>query len=437
MGVLARADDADRATDVPPAPNGYASYVLGLLFVVYVFNFIDRQILAILLEPIKTELHASDTAMGFLTGIAFALFYTCAGIPIARFADTRSRRTIIAVGLTVWSAMTAASGLVRSFGQLALARVGVGVGEAACVPPAHSLLADYFPAERRSTALAVFSMGIHVGTAFGFLLGGWIAELFGWRNAFYAVGLPGLALAVIVRLTVREPARGHAEGARADLAPVPTSEAVRLLARLRTFRHLALGAALHSFGGYAFATWGPPLFVRVHGMSTGELGTWLGVILGGGGAAGSLLGGVLADRLGAGDRRWKLWLPALATTAQIPFILIVVLATDPTIALLALVPSAVLSAMWFGPVFALTQGLVPVRMRATAAAVLLFVVNLIGLGLGPQAVGLLNDLLREAHGPHAIRYSLTIVAAANALAAVAFFRGSTTIRADLPDDVRG
>src|SRR5262245_25725483 len=168
-----------------PASPAYARYVLGLLFVVNVFNFVDRQILAILLEPIKAELGASDSEMGFLTGLAFALFYTVAGIPIARLADRGSRRTVIAVGLALWSGMTAVSGLVRSFGQLALARIGVGVGEAACSPPAHSLLADYFPPERRATALAIYAMGIHVGILFGFLVGGWMNELFGWRYAFF------------------------------------------------------------------------------------------------------------------------------------------------------------------------------------------------------------------------------------------------------------
>ena len=197
----------------------YVRYVLGLLFVVNVFNFIDRQILAILLEPIKEDLGVSDSAMGFLTGVAFALFYTAAGIPIARRADRGSRRTVIAVGLAIWSAMTAASGLARTFAQLAAARLGVGIGEAACTPPAHSLLADYFPRERRSTALAIYGMGVHVGILFGFVIGGWVNEAFGWRAALYVVGLPGLLLAVLVALTVREPIRGAADGVAPPAAP--------------------------------------------------------------------------------------------------------------------------------------------------------------------------------------------------------------------------
>ena len=414
-----------------PAGDRYPQYVLGLLFLVYVFNFIDRQILSILIEPIKADLGVSDTAMGFLTGFAFALFYTFAAIPIARLADTRARRTIIAVGLAIWSAMTALSGVVRSFAELALARIGVGIGEAALVGPAHSLLADYFPPQRRATALAVFSMGIHVGIAFGFLLGGWMSESFGWRRAFFAVGLPGLVLAMIVRLTVREPPRGHAEGLRVADAQPAAHEVATHLWRRRSFRHIALAAALHSFGGYAFASWGPPFFMRVHGMSGRAVGAWLGVVLGVGGAFGSVSSGLLADRIGARDARRQLYLPALAALAQIPFVVAVLMTAAPMPAMLYLFPSAVLSAAWFGPVFSLTQGLAEPRMRATAAAILVFVINIIGLGLGPLAVGMVSDALRPSFGPDALRWALLVIVAANLWAAVHFFAASRTIRTDL------
>ena len=182
----------------------YARYVLFVLFVVYIFNFIDRQILSILIDPIKEDLGVSDTAMGFLTGLAFAVFYTVAGIPIARLADRGVRRTIIAVGLAVWSLMTALSGAAQSFVQLALARVGVGVGEAACSPPAHSLISDYFPPEKRATAISFYNSGISIGVMFGYLAGGWIVQFFNWRVAFLVVGLPGILMAVVIRLTIRE-----------------------------------------------------------------------------------------------------------------------------------------------------------------------------------------------------------------------------------------
>ncbi len=410
----------------PPPSSAYARYVLGLLFVVFVFNFIDRQILSILLEPIKAELGVSDTAMGFLTGIAFALFYTVAGIPIARLADRGTRRTIIALGLAAWSAMTAASGIARSFAELALARIGVGVGEAACSPPAHSLLADYFPVERRATALAVYSMGIHVGVLFGFVIGGWMSQYFGWRQAFLAVGLPGLVLAVVVRLTVREPPRVHFA-----TTPLSSGAAIRTLWRMRTFRHMALGAALHSFAAYGIAAWAPAFLSRVHHMGFAEIGTWLGSISGLGGGIGAVSGGMLADRLGARDARWALWVPAIASVAEVPFWFVFLLWPDHVPALVGGIPGIVGGAMWLGPVFATTQSLVRPDMRAVAAAVLLFVVNLIGLGVGPQAVGVMNDLLAPSVGASAVRYSLLIVGVMNVWAAVHFALAARTLVADL------
>ncbi len=413
-----------------PSP-GYAGYVLGLLFVVYVFNFIDRQILTILLEPIKQELGVSDSAMGFLTGGAFAIFYTFAGIPIGRFADRGVRRSVIAVGAALWSAMTALSGLAQSFVQLALARIGVGIGEAGCSPPAHSLLSDYFPPERRATALAVYASGIHFGTAFGWLAGGQIADALGWRAAFFVVGLPGILLAALVQLTVREPPRGLSEGSRAGDAP-STREVFDFLWSLRSFRHLSLASALTAFGGYAVATWTPTFLVRVHGMSLAEAGTWLGLIAGLAGASGAYLGGAVADRLRARDPRYSLWVPALASVAGLPFAGLLLFWPDPRAALLLSIPSTVFGAMWLGPIFALTQTLVRVRMRAVGSAILLFIINLIGLGLGPQTVGLLNDLLRPRFGAGAVRWSLAAVVLAMSLwAALHFALAARTLRADL------
>ena len=241
-----------------PSP-AYANYVLAVLFIAYVFNFVDRQIISILLQPIKEDLGVSDSAMGFLTGTAFALFYAPLGIPIARLADTRVRRTIIAIGTALWSAMTAASGLAQNFAQMALARVGVGIGEAALSPPAHSLLADYFPVERRATALSIYSMGIHIGILFGVLAGGWLEEYWGWRSAFVVVGLPGLLVAALVQFTIREPVRGAQEpGGLPAATELPSvREVLEALWAMRAFRFLSFAAALSAFSGYAFTTWAP------------------------------------------------------------------------------------------------------------------------------------------------------------------------------------
>ncbi len=414
-----------------PASCGYANYVLGVLFLVYVFNFVDRQILAILLEDIKAELGVSDTAMGFLTGMAFALFYTVAGIPIARWADLGVRRSVIALGLVVWSAMTAVSGLVQNFIQLAIARVGVGVGEAACSPPAHSLIADYFPPQRRATALSVYNMGINIGILFGLVAGGWLNEYFGWRWAFIVVGLPGLALAVLVRWTIREPQRGISEGVTVDEPPEPTREVFRFLWSLRSFRHLALASGLHAFSGYGLATWAPTFLRRVHALSAAEAGTYLGLIIGLGGAVGAVLGGLLADRLSLRDKRWYLWLSALTSISLVPFVLPFLLFDSLGLALIAYIPAAVLSAMWLAAILATTQALVKLRMRAVASAILFSIINLIGLGFGPQAVGIVNDLLASSLGDEAIRYSLVLSILMTVWAAVHFALAARTLQADL------
>jgi predicted MFS family arabinose efflux permease len=411
---------------------GYARYVLALLVVVYAVNFIDRQLLSILLQPIKDELQVSDTAMGFLTGPAFALFYAFAGIPLARWADRGVRRSIIALGLAVWSGMTAFSGAARTFAHLALARVGVGVGEATCSPAAHSLIADYFPPERRATALAIYSTGIHIGILFGYSLGGWINEAFGWRAAFYVLGLPGLVLALIVRFTIKEPIRGASEGMRDTGTQPSTGETARFLGRLPSARHLTLAASFKAFAGYGAAVWTPAFLFRVHGMGTAEAGAWLGLITGFAGAAGAFFGGALVDRFAKRDSRFAMWIPGFASLASVPFSLVLYGTDWLPLALMCAVPSVFLSAIYLGPAFATAQNLAKLRMRAMSAAILIFVINLIGLGLGPQAVGIFTDLLDARFGDHAIRYSLmSIQATMLLLAGLHFFLGARTLREDL------
>ncbi|MGH0033690.1 MAG: spinster family MFS transporter [Myxococcota bacterium] len=425
----------------PPTPSATAAsvtagarrYALGILLVVYVFNFIDRQILTILLEDIKQELVLSDTALGFLTGIAFALFYTTLGIPIARWADRGTRRNIIALGLALWSGMTALSGAARSFTELAIARIGVGIGEAGCSPPAHSLLADYFPPEKRGRALSIYALGIPIGSAFGLFFGGWLAEFFGWRLALMAVGLPGLVLAVLVRWTLSEPPRGHSEGASADHgAGESVGSVLRFILRLRSFLHMAFAASLHAFVGYGAAAFLPVFLIRVHGMGQGEVGTWLAAIGLTAGALGTYLGGDVADRLGRRDPRWYLWVPGIATVLGLPFIACLYLWPDPHVALVLYSPAAVLGAMYLGPTFAMTQNLVKLRMRAVASAILLFIINLIGLGAGPQFVGYLSDRLRPVHDVESIRYALLfVVLIGSAWSALHYAFGARTLRRDL------
>jgi predicted MFS family arabinose efflux permease len=411
--------------------DGVRRYVLSVLVIVYTFNFIDRQILSILMEAIKLELGLSNSQLGLLSGFAFALFYATLGIPIARFADRGNRRNLIALALAIWSAMTAFSGLAQNFWHLLLARIGVGVGEAGCSPPAHSIIADYYPPERRATALGIYALGIPFGIMFGLAAGGWINEYFGWRRAFYLVGIPGLLLAVLVRLTVKEPPRGLSERRVQSGAQPGVLETFRYLWNLRAFRHMALGGALTAFVGYGLTTWIPTFFIRSHGMQTGEIGTYLGLILGIPGGIGIVAGGYLADLAGAGDRRWYLWIVALALVASVPLMVGVYLWPTAYGALWFLVLPVCLGNFYQATTFAQTQSLSPLRMRAVAAAVLLFILNIIGLGLGPSAVGILTDLLEPSYGTDALRYSLLVFGFVNVWAAAHYFIAGRHLPAEM------
>src|SRR5262245_6488360 len=415
-----------------PVSRRYANYVLAVLLLAYIFNFIDRQIISILLQPIKEDLGASDSAMGFLSGTAFALFYATLGIPIARWADVWVRRSIIAIGLALWSGMTALSGAAQTFAQMAAARVGVGVGEAALSPPAHSLISDYFPPGRRATALSIYAMGIHLGILFGVVAGGWLEQYWGWRAAFVVVGLPGVLLAALVQLSVREPARGGSEHLAGPEPVPPVPEVFRFLWSLRSFRHLSFATALTAFGGYAFANWAPTFLRRVHEMTGGELGTKYGLALGIGGVVGSALAGLLADRLGRAAPRWRLWVRAIAPVGPAPFTLVFFFHGDANLALAWLLPGLALAAFYQGPVFSTVQTLVKVRMRSVASGILLFIINIIGLALGPPSVGLLNDYVYADLGAEAVRYSLvSVLLLTESWALVHYLLAARTLREDL------
>ncbi len=424
---------ASQASDAPARPPAsYANFALGLLFLIYVFNFIDRSILGILLEPIKREFQPSDTALGVLSGLAFAVVYSTLGVPIALWADRGSRKTIISLALFVWSGMTALCGMVGTFWQLVAARIGVGIGEAGCSPPAHSMISDLFPPERRGRAFAIYSLGIPVGGSFGVLAGGWINEWFDWRTAFLVVGLPGVLLAVISQLFLREPLRGASEGLVAGAEAPSAGQVARFMWSRRSFRHLSMAGALHALVGYGVGAFGAAFLMRSHGMSTGEIGSWLagiGIVAGG---LGTYLGGWAADRLSPRDARWNVWLPGLAVVAAFPFSLGFYFIGDTYTALACAVPPSVLGAMYLGPTFATTQALAELRMRAVASAVLLFVLNLIGMGIGPVAVGVASDLFeRSGFGGDSLRWALICVTAVNLWAGLHYLLAARTLRQDL------
>lgn len=407
-------------------------YALWLLVIVYIFNFIDRQVVSILQEPIKAELGLSDTQLGLLTGFSFAVFYVALGIPIAWLADRWSRKRIIGVAVAIWSVMTALCGRAMSYPVLFLFRVGVGVGEAGLSPPAQSLISDYFPRERRSTALAIYTLGIPIGAVLGVLLGGWLNQFFGWRNAFLAVGIPGLVLSFLVFTTLKEPRRGAMDRA-ATVAPARSLPAVmRTLWDMRAFRHLALGGSLHAVVTYAQLNWNPPFYGRVHGLSTGEIGSWLALI-GVMGGIGTYVGGVLADRLAKRDVRWLMWLPGAAVLVCTP--LFVAQYWAPTVGLsilFALVP-ALLTTFDLGPFFGTAQSLVVPRMRATATAILILIINVLGLGVGPVMVGRMSDYFATGLGLGAdsLRYAIPITLLVNLWAAYHYFCAARHLKADL------
>lgn len=430
------------------ASEAYRRYVIWLLFLVYVFNFVDRQILTILIQPIKEEFQFSDTQLGLLGGLAFAFLYSTLGIPIARLADRKSRVNIITASLFVWSLFTAVTGMARSFSQLFLARVLVGVGEAGCSPAAYSLISDYFPPHRRSTAFSIYSMGIYGGVFVGFLIGGQIEQHFGWRAAFYVMGLPGLLLAVLMKLTLREPPRGLSDTVRVTAEPPPFGATVHTLWSKSSFRHLSLAGALHSFVGYGVGGFNAAFLMRSHGMSVAEVSVWLALASALGGITGTFLGGSLADRYTRkhDDMRWQLLVPGISTLINVPLAVVAYLAPDRLTVLWLMVPTTAIGTMYLGPTFATTQALVGVRQRALAGAFLLLIINLIGLGLGPLLTGMLSDafknrlvgagsseLVATAQG---LRYALVVTTCVNVWSAFHYVRGARTLREDLATAAR-
>ena len=390
----------------------YRNYVLFILFLTYILNYVDRQLMTILLEPIKAEFGASDTAMGFLTGFAFALFYATLGIPVARLADRWSRSNVIAISITLWSGMTALCAAASTFTQLALLRIGVGVGEAGGTPPSHSLIASYFPPEKRSTALSLHATGTHFGILIGMLGGALIADAFGWRMAFVVFGLPGLLVGILIALTIKEPRQ---------LSAPPASrfkDDMNALIRLPAFALIAIAGALTGLSGYGLGAWSPSLLIRIHELSLVEAGLLLGGVGTIAGIIGAIAGGLLCDRLVQRNHRWQLWLPALGALASAPLMLTFVLwpenqfwhimGVKVPVAIIFLFFGGILSSLWIGPTYAAIQTAAPSHLRTQASALFLFAFNLIGLGLGPLVVGFASDMLQASYGIYGLRYALAL-----------------------------
>ena len=391
---------------------------LGVLLTVYVFNFLDRQIITILAEPIARELHLSDTQIGLLAGLSFALLYSALGLPIARYADrpTTDRVRVIAIAVAVWSLMTAACGLSRSFTQLLLARVGVGIGEAGGTPPAHSLITDLAPPEKRARAFAVYQLGPPLGGLIGMVLGGLLADKLGWRAAFFVVGIPGLVLALVVAALLGDPRRRLAAApADADPAQLDPGQldrglsapaAVRAILQSRAMRLLLGAAATVSFAAYSIIVWATIFFQRSYGLTAGQTGVWFGLCSGLASVGGVLLGGQIGDLHRKQGKQHLLTVAAVATMASTPMILIAVLAPGWKLSMALFFPAIMLIWFYVAPFYSAAQGLVPPSTRSVASAMILFTQSLIGLGLGPLVMGMASDLLKPSFGVDSLRIVL-------------------------------
>lgn len=402
-------------------------FVLGLLLFVNILNFIDRLLPSILVEAIRADLHLSDSQIGLMGGVAFAVIYSFATIGLARIADRRSPRMVISLSLAFWSLATAVSGLAQGFLQLFAARAAVAAGEAGSTPAAHALIARVFPSRRRSSVMAIFSLGVPIGAMLGLGLGGWISDALNWRAAFFVVGLPGLAVASVLRFVIPDPPHQSPDDARLTRF----SSTLRLLFGMRSFRHMAIASSLFAIGSYALNIFAAAFLIRTHHMTATQAGLAFGLAFGLGGLVGTFAGGMLSDWLGKRDPRWRQGVPAVGLALSAPFSLIAFLTPSRTLAVVCLALTYLSGLLYFAPTFAAAQSLVPDRVRATASGVLLFCLTLIGASIGPSMIGLASDLLAPRHGVLSLRYAMSLLPLTMIWSAVHFLLAARALPADL------
>lgn len=386
----------------------YPYFVLLLLCLVYTFNYLDRQIISILAEPIKRDLNLSDTQIGLVSGFAFAVFYTTFGIPVAWLADRANRVRVVAAACFAWSIFSGLCGFAGNFVHLALARVGVGVGEAGGAAPSMSIISDYFPPHRRGGAIGLWSLGVPLGATAGVALGGWAAAEFGWRVAFFAVAAPGVVLSILVLLFVREPQRGRFDHVAIQAGPGPSiPQVVRNYFRDPTLVMLLLAAATYSFTFNAFAAWAPALLMRAKGAEMADIAQYYSLVIGAAMAIGMFISGFLADRYALKTPSAFAIIPAWALALGVPFFVLGVIAPTWTSALMWLAVPMAMNMMFVAPGMAIVQNIAPPAERSTSAAILLFVNNLVGMGVGPLYIGMVSDWLAPQYGPEkALEYAL-------------------------------
>lgn len=407
---------------------------LGVLLVVYVFNFLDRQIVTILAEPIARDLSLSDVEIGVMTGLSFALFYSALGLPIARYADRpgTDRVRLIAVAMAVWSAMTALCGFTQNFVQLLLARIGVGVGEAGSTPPSHSLITDSTPPEQRARAFGIYQLGPPIGGLIGMVLGGVLADSIGWRNAFIVIGAPGILLALLVTVLLRDPRRRPGTGTvSARAQALGTREAITGILASRAMRLLLIVACFASFSTYGILIWTTIFFQRSHGLSPGETGIWFGLVNGIASIAGVWLGGLIGDRHRQSGDQHLLTIPALTLMLSTPLLLAAFVVADWRLSMAIIFPAILLNWIYVAPFYSAVQGLVPPAARAVASALILFLQNLVGLGLGPVILGYFSDVLKPEYGQDSVRYVLFFASGLSLVAGLLLWAARNYLPAEL------
>ncbi|GAB5454802.1 MAG: MFS transporter [Henriciella sp.] len=408
--------------------NKYRWYTVIMLSAVYACSQLDRQIMGILLDPIAKDLGANDTQMGFLVGLTFAVFYTFLAIPIAMIADRTNRKNVIAISVVAWSGMTAVCGLVSNFAQMALARIGVAVGEAGSSPSSVSIISDLFDEKSRATALSVFVVGANVGVLIAFLGGGILLDNYGWRTTFIVVGLPGVLLGLLVYLTVPEPKKALVDGKPKSGASF--KETFWHMVKVPALRHVLIGKALGAFVGYGFILWIPTFLVRSHGLTGTQIGFTLAMFAGLGGAVGTLMSGRVVDYLGKRDERWRAWAISVSKLVPIPFLVSFLLLDQFLVAVIFYIVPSILGSFYLAPSTALVQNLVTEPMRTVASAISMFLLNIIGMGFGPQGVGILSDFLAPAYGEDSLRYALAAFTVVNIWGAYHFWRAGVLIGRD-------
>ena len=409
----------------------YKWFALIILTFVNAINYFDRQLLVILQEPIKEELSLSDTQLGLLTGLSFAIFYSVMGIPIARLADKHSRKLVISAAISLWSLFTALTGYVNNFIQILLVRMGVGVGEAGSGPATLSMITDYFPMKQRSRANAIYASGLYVGLFFSFYSAGFLLSNWGWRKSFIYLGLPGILLSILLFLLIREPKKGKLDGQKATNAYISLKESLKILSSKKVFLYVSIASAVHSFVGYGFANWMPSFLIRVHEMTLADAGKWLALSVGIGGAVGAFVGGFINDYMARKNVKWYLWLSIISLILTTPFSLYTLFSPDgDSAALCYFIPNFFYS-FNMGATLTMILGVVKVNMRALTGAIYYFIINLIGMGLGPLSVGILSDLFLPTYGTESLRYALFAVSSIYLIPIYFYWKASKHIEDEL------